>query len=116
MPLPGHQVSTSVKWNPLPIPLNLSLPYPSPTPPLASTVQTRDVLNKAPQDTVGPGLVTQCLSEEQWSTLDQINQSLTQEYAIRRHMLLTRCDVTIQSFGWSDRLRVWPHPHSTPSV
>ena len=65
---------------------------------------------------LGKGLVTQRLSEQQWATLERINQSLTQEYATRRQMLLTRCDVTIQSFSWSERIKVYhtrPHPHKT---
>lgn len=60
----------------------------------------------APDNYPGRGMVTQTLSDTQWATLDQINKELTQEYAIRRKMLLTRCDVTVQSFGWSDRIKV----------
>ena len=55
---------------------------------------------------VGCPLLTQPLSVEQWSTLEQINDALTQEYSVRRQMLLTRCDVTVQSFRWSDRIKV----------
>ena len=55
---------------------------------------------------MGPGLVTQPLSQEQWATLDRINDALTKEYSVRRQMLLTRCDVTVQSFKWSERARV----------
>ena len=31
---------------------------------------------------------------------------LTKEYGVRREVLLTRCDVTIQSFKWSDKAKV----------
>ena len=51
-------------------------------------------------------MVTQGLSQDQWATLDQINEALTQEYAVRREMLLTRADVTVQSLGWSDKAKV----------
>ena len=56
------------------------------------------------------GLVTQKLSDSQWEVMEEINKSLTQEYSTRRQMLLTRCDVTIQSFGWSEKVKVRPHP------
>ena len=52
------------------------------------------------------------LSEEQWATLDRINDTLTKEYATRRQMLLTRCDVTVQSFRWSDHLKVGNRAYS----
>lgn len=58
------------------------------------------------------GLVTQMLSDGQWEVMEEINKSLTQEYATRRQMMLTRCDVTIQSFGWSEKVKVRSHPHA----
>lgn len=72
----------------------------------AMYAQTREVLSKCPAGYLGKALVTQALSDKQWGVLEEINQSLTQEYSIRRQMLLTRCDVTIQSFGWSDKIKV----------
>lgn len=35
-----------------------------------------------------------------------MNQALINEYEVRRKMLLKRLDVTVQSFGWSDRAKV----------
>ena len=55
---------------------------------------------------MSPGLVTQPLSQEQWAVLDRINDVLMKEYSVRRQMLLTRCDVTVQSFKWSERAKV----------
>ena len=43
-----------------------------------------------------------CLQEK----VEEINSQLNQEYTLRRSMLLKRLDVTIQSFGWSDRAKV----------
>jgi len=40
------------------------------------------------------------------SKVEEINSQLNQEYTLRRSMLLKRLDVTIQSFGWSDRAKV----------
>ena len=38
--------------------------------------------------------------------VDKINEQLNSEYTLRRQMLLKRLDVTIQSFGWSDKAKV----------
>lgn len=46
------------------------------------------------------------LSDKQWETVRFINQALEQEYECRREMLLKRLDVTIQSFKWSDKVKV----------
>lgn len=35
-----------------------------------------------------------------------INATLSSEYECRRRMLIKRLDVTVQSFGWSDRAKV----------
>uniref|UniRef100_A0A3B4AR69 Uncharacterized protein n=1 Tax=Periophthalmus magnuspinnatus TaxID=409849 RepID=A0A3B4AR69_9GOBI len=45
--------------------------------------------------------------------LQQVNQLLNSEYQSRRRMLIKRLDVTIQSFGWSDRAKAYqPKRHS----
>ena len=38
--------------------------------------------------------------------LEKINERMRNEYTLRRQMLLKRLDVTVQSFKWSDRLKV----------
>ena len=68
--------------------------------------QTREQVSKCPKGHLTPSLVSQPLSGEQWTQLDRINDELTEEYSVRRQMLLTRCDVTVQSFRWSDRVKV----------
>lgn len=42
------------------------------------------------------------LSFEEWSRLEKLQNELDAEYDLRREMLITRLDVTIQSFQWSD--------------
>ena len=69
-------------------------------------LQTRELVASAPEGQISPGLVTSPLSQEQWATLDQVNEALTKEYSVRRQMLLTRCDVTVQSFRWCGRAKV----------
>lgn len=56
------------------------------------------VINKAGQDIVGKGIFSGFLSEKQWEILNGVQEDLGNEYKIRREMLLTRLDVTIQSF------------------
>ncbi|XP_073247945.1 protein FAM98A-like [Porites lutea] len=64
------------------------------------------LLTKAPRDHLGSPLLTKTLSRKQWSRVEEINSQLNQEYTLRRSMLLKRLDVTVQSFGWSDRAKV----------
>lgn len=45
------------------------------------------------------------LKAEQWSKIDKIHSMLENEYNMRRKMLMTRLDVTIQSFKWSERIK-----------
>uniref|UniRef100_A0A182YE84 Uncharacterized protein n=1 Tax=Anopheles stephensi TaxID=30069 RepID=A0A182YE84_ANOST len=45
------------------------------------------------------------LTVEQWAKLEKLQKDLDQEYDLRRKMLLTRLDVTIQSFKWSNRVK-----------
>lgn len=42
--------------------------------------------------------------------IEAVNQALINEYEVRRKMLLKRLDVTVQSFGWSDRAKVGAAP------
>jgi len=69
-------------------------------------VQTRSTLASLPEEQLGRSMVSQRLTPDPWSTLDQINVALTQEYAVRREMLLTRADVTVQSLSWADKAKV----------
>lgn len=45
------------------------------------------------------------LNDEQWHKLAEVQAALEQEYNLRRKMLMTRLDVTIQSFKWSDKIK-----------
>lgn len=38
--------------------------------------------------------------------IEAINQAIVNEYEVRRKLLVKRLDVTVQSFGWSDRAKV----------
>ncbi|KAK7103112.1 protein FAM98A-like [Littorina saxatilis] len=54
---------------------------------------------------VGKPLLKSRLSDKQWEAVVEINEVMTQEYRVRREMLLKRLDVTIQSFMWSDKAK-----------
>ncbi|XP_060520173.1 protein FAM98A [Cylas formicarius] len=63
------------------------------------------VLKKAGADLIGQGIFNGFLSDKQWEILKGVQADLSHEYKLRREMMLTRLDVTIQSFQWSDRTK-----------
>ncbi|KAM9354254.1 protein FAM98B [Pholidichthys leucotaenia] len=63
-------------------------------------------LKNLPKASVGNPVLKKPLSSEQWEKLHSINATLSSEYECRRRMLIKRLDVTVQSFGWSDRAKV----------
>lgn len=64
------------------------------------------ILPDLPGGSVGNPVLKKSLSTEQWEKLHSINAMLSSEYECRRRMLIKRLDVTVQSFGWSDRAKV----------
>ncbi|XP_055495299.1 protein FAM98A [Leucoraja erinacea] len=65
----------------------------------------KESVSKVPPNHVGKPLVKKALGPLHWEKLEAINHILVKEYEVRRKMLLKRMDVTIQSFGWSDRAK-----------
>ncbi|XP_038823216.1 protein FAM98B-like [Salvelinus namaycush] len=63
------------------------------------------VLQELPKDHIGKPVLKKSLDSEQWERLEQINTVLSSEYECRRRMLIKRLDVTVQSFGWSERAK-----------
>ncbi|XP_061652145.1 protein FAM98B isoform X1 [Phyllopteryx taeniolatus] len=72
-----------------------------------SLIQSKVVtlVEKCPDGTVGKPALKSALSSEQWEKLHSMNALMSSEYECRRRMLIKRLDVTIQSFGWSDRAK-----------
>uniref|UniRef100_A0A8D0KXM8 Family with sequence similarity 98 member B n=1 Tax=Strix occidentalis caurina TaxID=311401 RepID=A0A8D0KXM8_STROC len=68
--------------------------------------QIKDILSKVQNNHVGKSLLTKPLDSDQVERLEKINDALRSEYECRRRMLMKRLDVTVQSFGWSDRAKV----------
>uniref|UniRef100_A0A8C3UZ38 Family with sequence similarity 98 member B n=1 Tax=Catharus ustulatus TaxID=91951 RepID=A0A8C3UZ38_CATUS len=77
-------------------------------PPLLTSVEQKikDILSKVKNNHVGTSLLTKPLNSDQVERLEKINDALCSEYECRRRMLMKRLDVTVQSFGWSDRAKV----------
>ncbi|XP_034051207.1 protein FAM98B [Thalassophryne amazonica] len=75
---------------------------------LFSQIQDKldEVLKGLPKSFIGSPVLNKPLSSEQWEKLHSINKVLCSEYECRRRMLIKRLDVTVQSFGWSDRAKV----------
>ncbi|XP_063695859.1 protein FAM98A [Culicoides brevitarsis] len=45
------------------------------------------------------------VSDENWNKLADLQKNLDAEYDLRRKMLLTRLDCTVQSFQWSEKIK-----------
>ncbi|KAM7385045.1 hypothetical protein PAMP_001143 [Pampus punctatissimus] len=65
----------------------------------------KEAMSKVPPNHVGEPLMKKTLGPVHMEKIEAINQALVNEYDVRRKMLLKRLDVTVQSFGWSDRAK-----------
>ncbi|XP_043118752.1 protein FAM98A [Puntigrus tetrazona] len=65
----------------------------------------KEALSKVPSSHIGEPLLKKPLGPVHWEKIEAINQALVNEYDVRRKMLLKRLDVTVQSFGWSERAK-----------
>ncbi|XP_037096755.1 protein FAM98B [Syngnathus acus] len=72
-----------------------------------SSIQNKvdTLVGKCPNGIVGKPALKKGLSKEHWEKLHSMNAVMSTEYECRRRMLIKRLDVTIQSFGWSDRAK-----------
>ncbi|XP_046871628.1 protein FAM98B [Hypomesus transpacificus] len=87
--------------------LNIPEPREPDTAVLFSEIENKinTVLQKLPKEHIGEPAMKPALSSEQWERLEDINKALSSEYECRRRMLIKRLDVTVQSFGWSERAK-----------
>ncbi|XP_028325069.1 protein FAM98A [Gouania willdenowi] len=65
----------------------------------------KEAMNRVPPEHVGEPLMKKSLGPVHLEQIEALNQALVNEYEVRRKMLLKRLDVTVQSFGWSDRAK-----------
>jgi len=68
-------------------------------------LKVQGLLKNVPPALIGKSLVLNSYSSEQWKYINNVIELLNEEFNIRRSMLLTRLDVTVQSFKWPDRLK-----------
>ncbi|KAG7268492.1 hypothetical protein CRUP_000214 [Coryphaenoides rupestris] len=71
----------------------------------ASHSLLKEAVSRVPNTHIGDPLLKKPLGPVHWEKVEALNQSLVNEYEVRRKMLLKRLDVTIQSFGWSDKAK-----------
>lgn len=58
----------------------------------------QETAKKAGPELCGNPIFKHTLSDKEWDKLQDVQNSLHEDYKIRREMLLTRLDCTIQSF------------------
>nr|XP_056702051.1 protein FAM98C [Euleptes europaea] len=77
-----------------------------PLPQLMADIKAKisGLLSVMPPEQMAPLLKTPLTSEE-WKTLEKIHGALQAEYQCRRCMMITRFDITIESFHWSERAK-----------
>ncbi|XP_075049322.1 protein FAM98B [Mixophyes fleayi] len=63
------------------------------------------LLPKVKTSNIDSTLLNVELNSQQLERLEKINEALRTEYGCRRRMLIKRLDVTVQSFGWSERAK-----------
>ncbi|KAG9268769.1 protein FAM98B [Astyanax mexicanus] len=87
--------------------LKLSEPDQQPTADTFSSIenQVNVLLKKVPEKHIGNSALKHSPNSDQWRQLEKINRVLSTDYDCRRRMLIKRLDVTVQSFGWSDRAK-----------
>ncbi|CAI9613308.1 unnamed protein product, partial [Staurois parvus] len=84
------------------------LPETSPEVPVATLIkQLEDKVTALSTDVpMSPPLLKTELRPEQWEMLQDLHWAMLREYECRMRMLITRFDVTVQSFHWSERAKV----------
>lgn len=65
----------------------------------------KEAVSRVPAHHIGEPLMKKALGPVHIEKIEAVNQALINEYEVRRKMLLKRLDVTVQSFGWSDRAK-----------
>lgn len=61
----------------------------------------REILNSKSVD-ISPAILSERLSDQQWESLWALYEDFFDEYTVRRKLLLTRLEVTVQSFKWGE--------------
>ncbi|XP_050425384.1 protein FAM98A [Adelges cooleyi] len=90
----------------------ITLKYPKPPNDITTSVlfskivkKLQELLKTIPPELIGKPIVRNSFSSKQWEIINNEIELLNEDFTIRRTMLLTRLDVTVQSFQWPDRLK-----------
>ncbi|XP_053575786.1 LOW QUALITY PROTEIN: protein FAM98A-like [Bombina bombina] len=67
--------------------------------------KVKETLAKVPPSHLGKPLLGKALGPSYWEKIEAINQAISNEYEVRRKMLIKSLDLTVQSFGWSDKAK-----------
>lgn len=104
-----HETPTAAALKDIAITLNLGKPPDNITPKLMfdkintkldEIIKRTDGMKRVGKPLFNPKVK---LSDENWVKLDVLHRELDDEYNVRRKMLLTRLDCTVQSFQWSEK-------------
>ncbi|XP_023344439.1 protein FAM98B [Eurytemora carolleeae] len=67
--------------------------------------KVRESYSRAPEILRSKPIFIGDLTSTQWNQLEEIQTHLSADYSLRRRMLLTRLDATVQSFSWSEKVQ-----------
>ncbi|XP_070762363.1 protein FAM98B isoform X3 [Enoplosus armatus] len=70
-----------------------------------SEVESR--LTRLPCGDMTNPLLNTSLSSEQWMQVKKINHVLSKDYQCRRQMMIKRFQVTLESFAWGEKQKLW---------
>ncbi|CAG6003676.1 unnamed protein product [Menidia menidia] len=65
--------------------------------------QVKSMLSQLPDGDMTSPLLNSPLSSEHWMKVKEINQILSDDYKCRRHMMIKRFQVTLESFAWGEK-------------
>uniref|UniRef100_A0A3Q0R150 Im:7138535 n=1 Tax=Amphilophus citrinellus TaxID=61819 RepID=A0A3Q0R150_AMPCI len=65
--------------------------------------EVKSRLSRLPSGNMINPLLSTSLSSEQWLQVKKMNQILSEDYRCRRQMMITRFQVTLESFAWGEK-------------
>uniref|UniRef100_A0A3P8QEV2 Im:7138535 n=1 Tax=Astatotilapia calliptera TaxID=8154 RepID=A0A3P8QEV2_ASTCA len=66
-------------------------------------MQVNERLSRLPSGDMTKPLLSTSLSSEQWLQVKKMNEILSEDYRRRRQMMVTRFQVTLESFAWGEK-------------
>ncbi|XP_042073968.1 uncharacterized protein LOC102291181 [Haplochromis burtoni] len=68
--------------------------------------EVNERLSRLPSGDMTKPLLSTSLSSEQWLQVKKMNEILSEDYRRRRQMMVTRFQVTLESFAWGEKQKV----------